>query len=646
MDRNTNPCDDFYQYACGKWIRNNPTQDGETSVDRYENLRTSNDEFIKKLIASSQSRDEYRAVNTIKKTFQHYDSCMDTNTINKLGAQPIRSLLQRYDLWVDKNWDEGAWNFEDVLISLLEDFGSKALFELNVELGMTNNSFYFISVSDSRHATIGSSRNNRVDKQFMVNVTRALGLAITSMELQSILDFERKLAKSALPESNIDYNKMTMAELEMELDDTPIYWLYVLRQVIPSARINNNTVIILNGKRYFKQLMNHIKVTPKRTLANYMMWKLVYDQHLMLGQTFWDFHRDYKTAIGKPWTQADRGDTCMEELSSLKGFALPLTRVFVDKKFKGDNKQWILDATERIRNTFISNLKENLWMDEATNHNAKRKAKSLKEVIGYPDFIMNDTALDLFYNDIVIDKSTYFENHLSLVKFWTKTKYALVGKPRDDEEWSMSPVEINAQYEDSFNRMVFPVAILQPPFYSGNYSSAVNFGGIGTVMGHELTHGFDDSGKSYDENGQRQDWWSQVTLSKFQAKSKCLSDQYSDYMFHGRIVNGERSLSENIADNGGVKLAFTAYRSWVDEHGEEPVLPRTHLTNEQIFFVSFAQNWCASYSSDGIAQEMTSNYSPTPIRVNGSLKNFKEFALVFNCNPGTPMNPTQKCGLW
>ncbi|KXJ16296.1 membrane metallo-endopeptidase-like 1 [Exaiptasia diaphana] len=652
MDQTVQPCEDFYQYACGKWIRNNPAQDGEMSVDRYEKLRASNDEFVKNLMADSQSRHEYSKIKAIIKAFEYYDSCMNVTVIENRGVQPIRALLSKYSILVDNSWDETNWNLEDVVIRLLEDLGTKALFEINVELGMRNNSFYFISLKQpSKFNLPRGTRKAKRDSffQFMVNITQELGTGTTKVDLKKVIGFERTLAKIALPESNMDYRKMKMSELENELGVVPIDWMYVLQEVIPSGSITNDTVIIMNGLSYFKKLMKLLdnKITnDKRTLANYIMWKVVYNLHLKLGQTFWDFHGNYKNAIGENWSQVDREDTCMEELTSLKGFALPLTRVFVDKKFKGGNKKWILRATERIRNMFVSNLQDNTWMDDDTYTNATAKAKSLKEVIGYPDFIMDNTALDAEYNDVVIDETKFFENYLSLVKFLIKKQYRMVGKPRDDLGWSMSPLEINAQYEDSFNRMVFPVAILQPPFYSGEYSSAVNFGGLGTVIGHEMTHGFDDSGKNYDKMGRRDDWWSKVTLDEFKKKSKCLVNQYSGYTFHRRNVNGRKSLSENIADNGGIKLALSAYRDWVQENGDEPVLPGTKLTNEQLFFVSFAQNWCSSFSNEGIKQELTSNYSPSPVRVNGSLKNFKDFASVFQCKPGAPMNPTIKCGLW
>uniref|UniRef100_A0A6P8IC68 Membrane metallo-endopeptidase-like 1 n=1 Tax=Actinia tenebrosa TaxID=6105 RepID=A0A6P8IC68_ACTTE len=661
MDLTVDPCDDFYQYACGRWIQQNPADDGKASVDRYEKLRADNDEFLKKFMANSKSRNEYREIKTVIKAFKYYESCMDTNTIDKRSAQPMESLIQRYGSWsiTDNNWDERAWNLQDVLIMMLEDFGTKSLFEFNVELGMTNSSYYYISLKQPTKFSIpreklnsknGGAKDRRTFRQFMMNVSLSLGAQNsqkTASMLREVLRFERKLAKSALPEESIDYNKMTIKEVQDMLGTNPIDWLYVIRQVLSDVPINitPETTIILNGKRYFRKLKKHLSNTPKRTLANYMMWKLVYDFYLHLGQDFVDIYHDYKAASGSSWQQPDREVTCMEQLLSMRGFALPLTRVFVDKKFKG-NKQWILNATEQIRNEFISNLDNNFWMDRKTNEKAKTKAQSLQEVIGYPDFILNSTALDLVFDDVVIDSWTYFENVWSLKKFWVQKNYELIGKERDNDQWNMSPIEINAQYEDSFNRMVFPVAILQPPFYSGKYSSAVNFGGIGSVIGHELTHGFDDSGKNYDEGGRREDWWTDHTLNEFKKRSKCLVDQYSRYQFHGQNVNGKRSLSENIADNGGLKQALGAYRTWVNINGDEPTLPTTNMTNEQLFFVSFAQNWCASFSSEGINEEMTSNYSPTPIRVNGSLKNFDDFASVFDCAPGKPMNPRSKCGLW
>jgi len=222
----------------------------------------------------------------------------------------------------------------------------------------------------------------------------------------------------------------------------------------------------------------------------------------------------------------------------------------------------------------------------------------------------------------------------------------LASKAEFIQKWALSPISVNAYYDMLANKMVFPVAILQSPFYNKRYPRAMLYGGVGAIMGHELTHGFDVDGRRFDMKGDERNWWSEETLEAFERKTKCLKKQYSNFTFDGGTVDGEQTLSENIADNGGIKQAFRAYQNWIARHGEEPRLPGMNLTNEQIFFISFARSWCSVFSSQGEEFALMSEHSPAPWRAKASVMNFPEFAKAFNCGNGSPMNPINKCAVW
>ncbi|EDO31995.1 predicted protein [Nematostella vectensis] len=648
------PCNNFYRYACGGWIRSHPLTNGQVSADRYEKLREENEEFVKGFIKNAKARAEYQQVSAVQKLFKYYDSCMNMIKLDRLDAAPLTALLQDYapSKLLQPDWNGDDWDLESSVARLVKELGAKSLFEVKVELDADNSSFYFISLKQpskfsiprhqlSQKAAGKEARNKLLG--LMKNITNALGADQVALAkwLPQVIRFERRLEKAALPDNSITTEVMSIRDFQLLVDpissssNLQIDWQNLLQEIFSDTQyqITSNTKIIVNGLRYFKKMIKYLKKTPKQTIANYLTWKLAQDFHLKLGQRFSGIHKHYQTSIGGLWAQGDRQEKCMEELSSLQGFAMPLTRIFVDKKFQQGNKKWL--STWRPADRYGGNK-------EKAN---KDKANALMEVIGYPDWIMNNTLMNTMFDDIDINPSTYFENTISLVKSWVKRQYQKAGKPKNPQEWTMSPVEINAQYEDSYNRMVFPVAILQPPFYDSRYNGAVNFGGIGSVIGHELTHGFDDSGKRYDSKGSQVEWWTDITSDEFKTRADCLVSQYGSFTFNGKNVDGNRTLSENIADNGGLKQAYKAYMSWVGEYGEEQMLPELGLTNEQVFFVSFAQNWCTTYDSS-IDDDKKSNYSPTPIRVNGSLRNFAKFAEAFQCADDSPMSPKQKCPVW
>jgi len=311
-----------------------------------------------------------------------------------------------------------------------------------------------------------------------------------------------------------------------------------------------------------------------------------------------------------------------------------------------------------IINSFEQNLKSIHWMDDKTKGKAKGKAEAILQKIGYPDNLSTANQLNAHYADLSIDTSTsYMDNIFASTKFGVQSNLDQLDKAVDKTEWDMTPPTVNAYYNPPNNEIVFPAGILQSPFYDGSSLRASNYGGIGVVIGHELTHGFDDEGSQYDKDGNLVPWWPEDVVTKFKEKTKCIADEYSAFQIeNGDHVNGNLTLGENIADNGGLRESFHAYRTWVNRtvkdggNGgkEEPNLPGLpDLTPNQLFFLSFATVWCGDTRAEEEHRRIvTDPHSPGRFRVIGTLSNSEDFAREFNCPKGGKMNPEKKCRVW
>lgn len=304
-----------------------------------------------------------------------------------------------------------------------------------------------------------------------------------------------------------------------------------------------------------------------------------------------------------------------------------------------------------IRQVFLTNLNKVEWMDEETKEKAKEKAQAIRENIGYPDYLTNKTALAMMYKGFEIKKDNYFQNMVETFKFYNLKNYKRLGKPVDKGRWGMTPPTVNAYYSSTDNKIAFPAGILQRPFYDHRFPNSLNYGGIGMVVGHEITHGFDDNGRQFNKDGNLARWWSNKSIAAFKNKTACLEKQYSGYKFHGKNLKGIQTLGENIADNGGIKQAFQAYQNWKERsrngHPEPPLPGLENFSDEQIFFLGFAQIWCSKYRYEAALSQINFGvHSPGKFRVIGSLSNFDEFSKAFSCKKGSPMNPEKKCIVW
>jgi len=349
--------------------------------------------------------------------------------------------------------------------------------------------------------------------------------------------------------------------------------------------------------------------------------------------------RFFGQVLGGQAEDAARWKTCTELTDGALGDILG--RYFVERAFSGSSKNITQQLIKLIEEAFGSNLGNLTWMDHETQENARIKLNMIVDLVGFPSKWTD-------YSSVSVKSDDFVGNYFRLRAFqWQETLKVLSG-PVDKTRWQMTPPTVNAYYDPSYNTINFPAGIIQPTFFNASYPMAMNMGGIGMVMGHELTHGFDDQGRQYDGTGMLRNWWTPASLSRFEERATCLSKQYSEFKIAEDHVDGNLTLGENIADNGGIRIAYRAYKKFVERYGEQPQVPTTPaLSNDQLFFLAFAQGWCSITTPQNAKERLiTDPHSPPFARVLGPLQNYDKFSEAFKCPIGSKMNPVNKCNMW
>lgn len=385
-------------------------------------------------------------------------------------------------------------------------------------------------------------------------------------------------------------------------------------------------------------------LTPEVQSA-YIMWQAVKVMAPVVLGKYKDIIDEYQMDVSDTQTPTPRWEVCVT--STLRVFADALSRPFVKEVYDVTAKTMSTEMIKAVKEVFKTNLDSMEWMDDVTKSYAKKKASLMLENIGYPEFIMNDTALEERYNGLDIINGQHFKNYMEQRKFSNMKNYKKRGKPVDKSEWGIPPTDVNAYYAPTENKIGFTAGILQWPFYDKRAPRALAYGAIGMVVGHEISHGFDDQGKDFTIQGNFDTWWTNHSAREFEKKTKCFIDQYSNFSMFGVNIKGKQTLGENLADNGGLRQSYQAYQLWTKKNGREQQLPGLDLTPEQLFFLAFAQVWCTAYREPGaVSQIETGFHTLSNFRVIGTLQNSKEFSEAYNCPVGSRMNPAKKCQIW
>ncbi|KAM9318079.1 endothelin-converting enzyme-like 1 [Pholidichthys leucotaenia] len=667
IDPTIQPCQDFYSFACGGWLRRHGIPEDKLSYGIITAIGEHNEEKLQRLLLEPIRRHGPNSAE--RKVKEFYRSCINIGEIDKLGSDPMTEVLDSCGGWDLVGAPSGAagWeregapqrpDFNELLYRTQGVYSTAVFFSLTVNVDDKNSSRNAIRVDQEgltlpeRSLYLGQDEDSikilAAYKALMERLLSMLGAHNATQKSKEIIQLETRLANITVSEYDdqrkdisIMYNRITLRQLQRLAPS--LHWKRLLDRIFHDNFSEDEEIVVL-ATDYIQKVSDIIKTTSKRVLHNYMLWRIVAALSEHLSMAFRSTIHEFSREIDGTEQQLELGRLCLNQAN--KHFGMALGALFVQQHFSSQSKAKVQELVEDIKHSLDLRLQELDWMDEATKDAARAKLKHMMVMTGYPDFLLKPELIDQEYG-FDVDEKTYFKNILNSIKFNIKLSVKKIHEEVDKTAWLLPPQALNAYYLPNKNQMVFPAGILQPTLYNPEFPQSLNYGGIGAIIGHELTHGYDDWGGQYDRHGNLKQWWTEESYRKFQRKAECIVKLYDNFTVYNQRVNGRLTLGENIADMGGLKLSYYAYQKWVREHGPERPLPGLKYTHEQLLFIAFAQNWCMKRRSQSIyLQLLTDKHAPEHYRVIGSVSQFDEFARVFHCPKGSPMNPLHKCSVW
>ncbi|KAL3861454.1 hypothetical protein ACJMK2_007488, partial [Sinanodonta woodiana] len=641
IDPKVDPCEDFYEYACGAWKRKHVIPQDMSNLYAYGVLRENVLTKVKVILEEEVNANDLKAQKNAKYLYQ---SCVNETLLEERGHKVANPLLKELGGWpilgnaTGHTWNESEFDLNTLLTTTAKYYNLPIIVPW-VGLDDLDNTKYIIFIDQTWFGMDDAKQylekmyedQLSVYKRMIINTALIFGAnpETAIADATEILRFETDLANITIPpeerrDNNKLYNRMTIKDLLNNFTvrnasaAIQFNWLEYLQRIVDlgdnNVTLHENEYVVLMTPGYYTQLFNLLNKYSKRTIANYVVWRVMMNRLNNLPKRFTqEYFKYYQVAYGNEM-EAARWKRCTRYV--MDTFGMLIGRLFVKEHFDNHSKNEVKEMIENIRSTFIDNVDKLDWMDNQTKMVAKEKAKAIIDLIGYPDYIMEDETLESMYANITMDPKKYFENVLYILN----REYANeVAKLRDTfnvsiDKWTTPPTIVNAFYSPQKNQIIFPAGILQPPYFRSDQPKALNYGGIGFLMAHEIIHGFDDSGRKYDLNGNLQNWWTRESEQKFKEKAQCLIDQYSSYVspISGINVNGVRTQGENIADNGGVVQAYLGYHGWLKSQSHpEPTLPGLNFTSDQLFFINIARIRCgSSRKADDINHILTGAHSP------------------------------------
>ncbi|XP_053378803.1 neprilysin-4-like isoform X4 [Mercenaria mercenaria] len=669
MDMKVNPCDDFYQFACGTWVRQHVIPEDKSSYGTFTKLRDDVSVIVKSVLEESNADADPDAVT---KARNYYKACTNEDKIEERGLTFIHQYMEGFGGWpvlgskAGGKWNQSSFNLEDLLIYTRKGTNYIPLIDVGVTQDDKNPTKHilYIDQPDLGMPSRDYYLKGRDDKTLMAYQTMiqdsavAFGanIADASNDAKEIVDLEIELANITVPkEERRDpeklYNKMTLGELGNNF--TGVEWTKLIRGMMQHVglSLDDSEPVLAIAPPFLEKIGNLIQRYSSRVIANYVVSRRVLGKTFYLPKEFTDIKLKYRKVLTGSATEPPRWQSCSDNVKD----TMPevVGRLFVADAFKKDAKTDVLDLVGKLRIAFKGMIDNLPWMESATKQVAKEKADYIEPRIGYSDLVYNDTALNILNENFTVYADDPLRTLISAGEAAVIKRLYDLRKDVDKNDWDMSPATVNAYYNPETNQITFPAAILQPPFYTHDQPAYLNYGGIGYVIGHEITHGFDDQGRLYDKSGNLHNWWSDTDAEKFKARAQCIIDQYSNFTVPGTggmTLNGVNTQGENIADNGGIKESFQAYREWVKtsrQGKEEDKLPGMDYTPNQLYFLNAAQVWCDNMRDAAkVERILTDPHSIKMFRVYGPMQNFDEFSKAWKCPVGSYMNPSNKCSVW
>jgi putative endopeptidase len=649
MDKTADPCTDFYQYACGNWVKNNSIPSDQVRWARSFSLLRERNRYLlwQELDAAAQ-----KPTSPLQKQFgDFYAACMDTAQVEKEALTPIQPAWKVIDSLTEAKDISG-------LLSQLENGGTPdGFFEFNVSQDDKDSSKQIaqlsqggLSLPDRDYYLSDSKHFAEIRAQYIEHLKKMFTLAGDSAdqaakEAAAVMEIETALAKAS----------MSRTDLRQPENTYHIYTVVDLDKLAPafdwnvyfhSIGIGSIDTLNVGTPEFFKALSGLIQSEPLAAWKSYLRWHALHGHAENLPKAFFDENFDF---FGKKLQGQAEHVARWKQCTSMTDAALgeAVGQDWVKQNFPPAAKESMDKLVAALEKSLGDDIKTLPWMSDATKKAAEEKLAMIRNKIGYPEKWRDYSSVKVDRTDLIgnLHHSTVYERNYNFAK---------LGKPVDEKEWQMTPPTVNAYYDQSFNDINFPAGILQPPFFDFTIDPAVNFGSIGAVIGHEMTHGFDDAGSQYDGKGNLREWQTAEDRKAFSDRENCLADEYSGFEAApangdapAQKLNGKLTLGENTADNGGLRIAYMALIDTLATQGKSIDEKIDGYTEAQRYFIGFAQIWCQNQTEQSARQSaLTDPHSPGKWRVNGSVQNFDEFGKAFGCTKGQPMVPANSCRVW
>ncbi len=647
MDTSVKPQDDFFMYADGGWIKRTEIPPEFSRWGSFNELIEKNNDALHEIAEkAAKSQADPKTAPELQKVGDYYGSGMDEKTIEAMRTKPLDDELKRID---------GVKDRQGVVkeIAHLHTFGIGAFFgfgsgqdDKNSSMVISNAVQGGLGMPDRDYYTKTDDASKKLRDQYVDHVAKMLTLlgepATAAREhAQKILALETKLAEASrtrveLRDPQKNYNKMSQTDLQTLTPDWK--WADYFKEI----NLTEPGDINVHQPDFFKAANATFTSTPLDDWKTYLRWHLINAAASELSNDLVSENFNFNDATLRG-TKQIKPRWKRVVLSTDQELGEALGKLYVADYFPPEAKARALELINNLKEALSDRIKTLEWMDDATKQEALKKLAAFGVKIGYPDKWRD-------YSLLKIDKGPFVLNALRAENFEANRDLKKIGKPVDRTEWGMTPPTVNAYYNPTMNEIVFPAGILQPPFFNAKADDAVNYGGIGAVIGHEMTHGFDDQGRQYDATGNLRDWWSAESAAKFTERSKAVVTQYAEYEpLPGLHVNGELTQGENIADIGGVKLAYAALQKALDKNPAARQQKIDGFTPEQRFFLSFATIWKSKQRDEDLKLRLnTDPHSPAQYRVNGPLSDLTEFQKAFNIPDGSPMvrSKDKRVNIW